>query len=369
MSEASFAASYWWRRSRAARQRGLTLLALVFGASFLLSIAIGATDVGMAEALAWLWSLLPVNGEAPASGAQAVLLQIRLPRALAAAAVGAALGISGATVQGLFRNPLADPGLIGISGGASLAAVAAIVLGGSLHGLLPHVLRPFLLPLAAFAGSIVATLLVYRIAALRDDLGIAALRDDLGIAALLLAGIAINAIAMAGVGVFIFMSTDDQLRSLNFWMLGSVGGTTWQTLLPALVLMLPACLLLPRLARALDLFSMGERQAWLSGVDTNRLRRRAVILVALAVGAAVAISGTIGFIGLVVPHLVRLMLGPDHRGVLAGSALLGAALLGGADILARTLVVPAELPIGLVTALVGGPFFLWLLLRRRGGAV
>mgnify|MGYP002628019980 CR=1 FL=1 len=360
MSQASLAAADWWRRSHAARQRGLMLLGLACLASFLLSIAIGATDVGIGQFVAWLWSLLPLGGEAPPAGAQAVLLQIRLPRALAAAAVGAALGISGATVQGLFRNPLADPGLIGISGGASLAAVAVIVLGGSLRNLLPEVLHPFLLPLAAFAGSIVATLLVYRIAALRDDLGIAAL---------LLAGIAINAIAMAGVGVFIFMSNDDQLRSLNFWMLGSVGATTWHTLLPALALMLPAAILLPRLARALDLFSMGERQAWLSGIDTDRLRRRAVILVALAVGAAVAISGTIGFVGLVVPHLVRLMLGPDHRGVLAGSALLGAALLGGADILARTLVMPAELPIGLVTALVGGPFFLWLLLRRRGGAV
>ena len=345
MSEAALGAADWWRRSRAAQRRGLALLALACAASFVLSLAIGATDVGLRDVLAWLWSLMPLGGEAPARGTEAVLLQIRLPRAVAAAAVGAALGISGASVQGLFRNPLADPGLIGISGGASLAAVAAIVLGSSMRGLLPALLQPFLLPLAAFAGSIVATLLVYRIAALRSDLGIAAL---------LLAGIAINAIAMAGVGVFVFISTDEQLRSLNFWMLGSVAATTWHTLLPALALMLPALVLLPRLARALDLFSMGERQAWLSGVDTDRLRRRAVILVALAVGAAVAISGTIGFIGLVVPHLVRLMLGPDHRGVLGGSALLGAALLGGADILARTVVIPAELPIGLVTALVGG---------------
>ena len=205
-----------------------------------------------------------------------------------------------------------------------------------------------------------ATLLVYRIAALRADLGIAGL---------LLAGIAINAIAMAGVGIFIFMSTDDQLRSLNFWMLGSVAASTWPMVLPAFALMLPGLVLLPRLARALDLFSMGERQAWLAGIDIDRLRLQAIVLVALAVGAAVAVSGTIGFIGLVVPHLVRLMLGPGHRSVLAGSALLGAVLLGGADIVARTIVMPAELPIGLVTALAGGPFFLGLLLCRRRGAV
>lgn len=349
MSEAAAAAA-WWHRTQRSRRRGLGLLGLACVLGFMLSVAVGAADTG-------LGALLGLGGR---EGNLAILTQIRLPRALTAAMVGAALGISGAAIQGLFRNPLADPGLIGVSAGAALAAVATIVLGGSLTAALPRGLAPLVLPVAAFAGAIAATVLVYRIAALRADLGIAAL---------LLAGIAINAIAMAGVGVFVFMSDDTQLRTLNFWMLGSVAGATWPVVLPAFALMLPALVLLPRRARDLDQFALGERQAWLAGVDGARLKRQTVVLVALAVGAAVAVSGTIGFVGLVVPHLVRLMLGPGHRGVMAGSALLGAALLGSADIVARTVVAPAELPIGLVTALAGGPFFVWLLLRRRGGVV
>lgn len=360
MSEASLGATDWWRKAQAARRRGMALLALGCAVAFVLSLGIGAADVGTGDVMTWLWSHLVPGQALLERGKEAILVHLRLPRALAAAMVGAALGLSGATVQGLFRNPLADPGLIGVSAGASLAAVTAIVAGGSLSALLPEELRAFVLPVAAFVGSIAATALVYRIAALRSDLGIAAL---------LLAGIAINAIAMAGVGVAVFVSTDEQLRSLNFWLLGSVAASTWQVVLPAFALMAPALILLPRLARALDLFALGERQAWLAGVDIVRLRRRAIVLVALAVGAAVAISGTIGFIGLVVPHLVRLMLGPGHRNVLIGSALLGAILLGGADIVARTIVAPAELPIGLVTALVGGPFFIGLLLRTRNGGV
>lgn len=216
-----------------------------------------------------------------------------------------------------------------------------------------------MLPLAAFAGGLIATGLVCRIAALRPDLGIAAI---------LLAGIAINAVAMAGIGGFVFVSDDSQLRSLNFWMLGSVASSTWTTTLPAVAMMALPLILLPRLTRSLNLLAVGERESAHLGVDVERLKRRSIVLVAMCVGAGVAISGMIGFVGLVVPHLVRLAVGPDHRLVLPCSALLGAALLSGADVIARLVIVPAELPIGLVTSAVGGPFFIWLLVRRRRGA-
>jgi iron complex transport system permease protein len=262
---------------------------------------------------------------AAAQGDDNVVLALRLPRLLLAVMVGAALATGGSTMQGLFRNPLADPGLIGVSAGAALGAV----------------------------GS---TALVFAIG-----------RRRAGVASLLLAGVAINAIAMAGVGLLTYLANENQLRDLTFWSLGSLGGASWSRLaIVAPWIMLPL-LFLPRAARALNALLLGEGEAALLGYRPERLQPLLVGLVALSVGASVAFTGVIGFVGLVVPHLLRMGFGPDHRFLLPASALGGAILLVAADALARTIVAPGELPIGVLTALVGGPFFLWLLLGRRAG--
>ncbi len=283
-----------------------------------------------------------------------VLLHIRLPRTLLAILVGGSLAVSGAAMQGMFRNPLADPTLIGVSAGAALGAVGVIVLGSSLF--VATWMGAATVPLAAFVGSLVATWIVGRLAT-NDG------RTD--VATLLLAGIAVQAVAMAGVGLLTYLADDAQLRTLSFWTLGSLGGAGWSTLMFAAPLMLAAILIIPANAAALNAMLLGEAEAGHLGFDTQRLKRGLVLVVSAAVGAAVAVSGIIGFVGLVVPHLLRLVVGPDHRRLLPASALLGAALMLYADLLARTLVVPAELPIGIITALLGGPFFIWLLVKRR----
>lgn len=341
------------------KKRTLTLWALgcLLLIAFLLGVGIGAMDIPFKAALAVLAGQLGINLPWDYSTSEAaVLLAIRLPRAVLAMVAGAALAVSGAALQGLFRNPLADPGLIGVSTGAALAAVSFIVLGASISTVLPAALVPYLLPLAAFGGALLVTFVVYRIA--RRD-------GYTDVPTLLLAGVAVNAIAGAGLGLLIFASNDQQLRDLNFWLLGSLAGITWERLLPALPFILVPVLLLPRYARPLNALLLGEEDAGHLGFEVERDKRLIVTLAAFAAGASVALTGVIGFVGLVVPHLVRLTLGPDHRVLLPASILLGAAVMLLADLLARTLVLPAELPIGILTSCVGGPFFLWLLVRGR----
>ncbi|MFW5742183.1 MAG: FecCD family ABC transporter permease [Spirochaetota bacterium] len=279
---------------------------------------------------------------------RAVLVAIRAPRVLGAILIGASLAVSGATLQGLFRNPLADPALVGVSAGAAVATAAVIVLGGAVV--------VWTRPIAAFLGSLVATGLVYVLAT-RDR------RTD--VATLLLAGIAVNALAGAGNGLFTFLADDAQLRDITFWTLGSLGGLTWRALAVSGPVMIVGILVLPRLARELNALLLGEREAAHIGTNVQLVKVVSVALVAAGVGASVSVGGIIGFIGLVAPHLVRLSIGPDYRTLLPGSAVLGAILLLLADLVARTIVAPAELPIGIVTALVGAPFFIWLLLRTR----
>jgi iron complex transport system permease protein len=285
-----------------------------------------------------------------------VLLAIRLPRVLLGVLAGGALSVAGAALQGLFRNPLADPGLIGVSTGAALAAALMIVLGSPLLAALPALAANFALPFAAFLGGLVTTLLIYRFAS-RDG--------HTEVATMLLAGVALNAIAGAVIGLLTFLSDDQELRDMNFWMLGSLGGITWDRLIPAAPVIVAASAGLALLARQLNALVLGETEALHLGIEVERVKRTIVVLAALAVGASVALTGVIGFVGLVVPHLVRLMIGPDHHRLLPTSIALGSALLILADLLARTVVLPAELPIGILTSCVGGPFFLWLLSRRR----
>jgi iron complex transport system permease protein len=346
------------RRRRTWRVLGGFVLLLV--GAVVLGLGVGAVAISPGQVLAILGESVGLSLPWAYESRQAlVLTAIRLPRVLLGVGVGGGLAVSGAVMQGLFRNPLADPSLIGVSSGAALAAVVTIVLGPVLMGGWADALGPFLLPAAAFAGGVGATVLVYRLGTRNGQTSVATM---------LLAGIAINALAGAGTGLMTFIADDDQLRDLTFWTLGSLGGATWTQLAVVGPCLLGGMVAAPLLARPLNALLLGEGEAFHLGIDTERTKKQVVTLAALVVGAAVAVSGVIGFIGLVVPHLLRLAVGPDHRVLIPGSALLGGALLLGADVLARTIVAPAELPIGIVTALVGAPFFLWLLLhdRKRG---
>ncbi len=343
------------------RQRRCVAVLGAFGGvsalAFLLSVGWGAVTISPGQVLAIIADTLGL--QLPwdfGRREESVLLSIRLPRACLGMLAGAALAVSGASLQGLFRNPLADPALIGVSTGAALAAVGVIVLGSGLPAAISSAVGPFLLPLAAFAGGLLTTLVVYRISH-RDGCT--------DVATMLLAGVALNAIASAGIGLFVFVSTDQQLRDLNFWLLGSLGGITWSKMLPAVPFIALAIVALPTRARHLNALSLGENEALHLGFHVERTKRLIVVLAAMATGAAVALTGVIGFVGLVVPHLIRLTIGPDHRLLLPASILLGGGLMLIADLGARMVVLPAELPIGILTACVGGPFFLWLLLRRR----
>lgn len=284
-----------------------------------------------------------------------VVRDVRWPRTLLASLVGAALAVSGALLQGLFRNPLADPGLIGVSSGAMFGAVAVIVLTGSAFQSLSGTSAMLLLPASAFIGAMLATALVWCIGGAGKG----------GTATLLLAGIAINALLMAVTGLLIYAADDLALRTLTFWTMGSVAQATHRDYLLLAPVLLWLLLAIPGQARALNALQLGEAVAAHMGVNVASLKRTLVVLVALTVAAAVSVSGLIGFVGLVAPHMVRLLLGPDHRLVLPATALLGAVLLLLADSLARILVAPAELPVGLVMSLIGGPFFLWLLVGQR----
>lgn len=287
---------------------------------------------------------------------RAVLLSIRLPRVLLAILVGAGLGVSGAAMQGLLRNPLADPSLIGISSGGALAATAVFVLSDALAWNLSAYPGMFALPTAAFVGGLITTIAVYKLSQVSG-------RMVIGV--VLLAGIAINAIAQAFSSLLTFYATDTQIRSITFWRLGSLGGATWLSVAVIAPFILIPVAGLTIQSRALNAFLLGESEAFHLGVRVERVKRIVIVLVAMAAGASVAVTGIIGFVGLVVPHMLRLMSGPDYRRLLPGSALLGAIVLLAADLIARTLVIPAELPIGIITALGGAPFFLYLLLRDR----
>jgi len=317
----------------------------------LASLSLGPASLSLADIAAAL------RGSDTASPhAATILYDIRMPRTVTGLLVGAALGVAGAMLQGLFRNPLADPGLVGVSAGAGFAAAAAILAGAAV---LPAALAPlsaYFVALSAFAGGLATTVALYLIATREGQTSVATM---------LLAGIAIGAFAAALTGLLLFLADDRQLRDITFWMLGSLGGGTWRSAAAAGVLIVPVLVLAPAIGRALNALQLGEAEALHIGVEVQEVKRRIILYTAAAVGAAVAVSGVIGFVGLVVPHLLRLSIGPDNRYLLPAAGLLGASLLIAADIVARTIVAPAELPIGIVTAAVGAPFFLWLLLRRR----
>ena len=333
------------------RALGVFALGLVLLMGF--SASVGAVEISALHIAALCLEPFGVDiGADPTMIERSVLWSIRLPRIMLGVVVGSTLAIAGATLQGIFRNPLADPGLIGVSSGAALAVVGLIVFGGGL-GVALEVLTPGV----AFIGALGATLIVLMLSQ-RDG--------HIDVATMLLAGVAVNAFAGALIGFATYMATEAQLRSLTMWSLGSMAGATWSQVGLVSACALPCVLWLLYERETLDLLLLGEREAGHLGVDVSRVRRRMVIACALMVGSGVGFTGMIGFVGLVVPHLLRLGGGAHHRWLLPGSMWVGAALLTAADLIARTIAAPAELPIGVVTAIVGAPFFLWLLVRGGG---
>ncbi|RKE84403.1 iron complex transport system permease protein [Rhizobium sp. AG855] len=334
----------------------IAALILLLAVSVLVSIVIGPTGVGLPDLIAYL------GGDAQTLDRQNLIIleAVRLPRTGMGLLIGAALGVSGAMMQGLFRNPLADPGIVGVSSGAALAAVIAIVLGPTVLLPLAALFGNLFLPLMAFLGGLGNTFLLYVIAT-RDG--------RTSTTALVLSGIAIAALTGAATGMLIFMADDRALRDITFWSLGSLSGANTTKILSILPFVGFVLGIIPFVARGLDALILGDAAAFHMGIPVQRLKRLTILAVAAACGATVAVAGSIGFIGIVVPHLLRLAIGPSHRFLLPASALGGAALLLLADTAARTIAAPAELPIGIITALLGAPVFLMLLLGRNGRQV
>ena len=333
------------------------MLCLALVISVLISIGCGAVSISPAQTLAILAKHTGIACPIPFTEQQdSILSIIRLPRVLLAGLTGAALAMAGTAIQGLFRNPLADPALIGISSGASVTAVLFIVMEHRLFMTLSAMTGIYALSIASFAGAFITTLLVYSLSQVNGKTIVSTM---------LLAGIAINALSGAITGLFTFGANDAQLRSITFWALGSLGGATWQTLAGILPFLLLSLVFLTWMSKPLNGLALGEANAQHLGINTERTKRMIILLTASSVGASVSVTGVIGFVGLVVPHIIRTAIGPDHRRLLILSALAGAVLMVVADLVSRTLMAPAELPIGILTALIGAPFFLYLLLKDR----
>lgn len=322
------------------------------------SVSVGPLRLGLGQ----VWDILTAplglgsGAEIPLRD-ESVVWNLRVPRILMGAIVGAALAVSGAALQSLFNNPLADPGIVGVTSGASAGAVAAIVLGSSLAGTAAgSALGTWLVPLGAFAAGLAVTGLIYVLA--RPGQGA-------GTARMLLVGIAVGAACQAVVGFFTYIADEAELQTLTFWQMGSLGKVDWPQLVAVAPVFVLGLVLVLGLSRTLDVLTLGERQAHHLGLNVRRARLTVIVTTALLTASAVAFAGSIGFIGLVVPHIMRYIVGPGHRALLPASAVAGAALIVGADAAARTLNPPSEIPIGLFTAAVGAPFFLFLIIREK----
>jgi len=336
------------RTSRRAGLLGLLMLVLLV-AAVLASAMLGQLPISPGEIGAAILRALGIPMGPGDEVIDGTLWAVRFPRIAMTMLVGAALSVAGVAMQAVFGNPLAEPGVVGISAGAAFGAAVAIALG--ITGLGIWTTAGF-----AFLGALGAAALVYLVARSHG-------RTE--VVTLLLTGIAVNAFAGAGLALMLFLADTASREQIVFWQLGSMGGSRWPEVGLVLGIVLAAGAVTLGQHRSFDLLALGERSARHLGVDVERLRIVTIIAVALLTGAAVAFVGIISFVGLVVPHLMRMLLGPSHRRLLIASALGGALLLTVADLLARTLVTGADLPIGMLTSLVGGPFFFWLLFRQR----
>lgn len=323
---------------------------------FLLSLSIGQMFIPVREIAVIFLNKLGLTSATVDPVHETVLWSIRLPRVVMTALIGAALGVSGAALQGLFRNPLVEPGLIGVSSGASLAVVSLIVFGSSLSFDIHSIGMSVIMPAFAFGGGLLATMLVMQIG---RSMGPST------IAMLILAGVAVNALCGALMGLVIFNANENQLHMFMFWTLGDLGGASWSSLAIAAPILLAGSFFLLKYSNALNAIALGESEAFHMGVDVNRVKRSIVFLSALTVGTSVSLAGAIGFVGLVVPHLVRVTFHSDNKLVMPASAIGGPLLLILADMVARTMYAPTELPIGVMTALIGTPFFIFLLIRSK----
>jgi iron complex transport system permease protein len=329
--------------------RLIGVLAMLLPVVALLSLTVGTVSIS------WVEALRAVVGSSSTTQIDTILFDIRLPRILLAIFVGAVLATTGAVMQGLFRNPLADPSLIGVSSGASVGASLMIVTaGGFIQG--SALVGLSLVSIGAFVGGFTATLLVYRLAT--SGMGTS-------VTTMLLAGIAIGALAGALNSLLSYFSDNDMLRQISLWQMGNLSGASWLKVSIMGVVAILLMGLFPRDSRALNALLLGESEARHLGINVQRVKRRLIVLTALGVGVSVAVAGLVGFVGLIMPHIIRLMIGPDHRWLIPASGLAGAILLVVADSLARVVVIPAELPTGILTAILGAPFFVALLLQQR----
>ena len=287
---------------------------------------------------------------------EVVLLNIRFPRILLAILVGLGLGISGAILQGLFRNPLVDPGFIGVSSGAAVGAMIAIMFSHIISVYFMASLVPFLLPILAMIGSFVTTILIYNVSKVANKTNIMVM---------LLAGIAINALSGSIIGLFVSVSSDTELRSFTFWTLGGLDNADWGILLILSFFIIIPSFIVYRMRKQMDIFMLGDAEAHHLGLDVEYLKKKIILISSMIVGISVAFCGMIGFIGLVTPHLVRLFIGSNHKYLIPGSALLGAILLSVSDLISKTIIAPAQLPVGVVTSAIGAPFFVWLIISQK----
>ena len=335
------------RHFSAGRLIGILLILLPVVALF--SLTVGTVSIS------WLEALGAIFGNASSAQIDTILFDIRLPRILLAIFVGAVLASTGAVMQGLFRNPLADPSLIGVSSGASVgASIMIVTAGGAIQG--GALVGLSLVSIGAFVGGFLVTLLVYRLAT--SGMGTS-------VTTMLLAGIAIGALAGALNSLLSYFSDNDMLRQISLWQMGNLSGASWLKVSIMGVVAVLLMSLFPRDSKALNALLLGESEARHLGINVQWVKRRLIALTALGVGVSVAVAGLVGFVGLIMPHIIRLMIGPDHRWLIPASGLAGAVLLVIADSLARVVVIPAELPTGILTAILGAPFFVILLLQQR----
>lgn len=319
----------------------------------LYSITVGPMNISISDSL----SSLVLRSNHIAAHINLVIHEIRFPRTLLCLLVGAILALCGTVMQGLFRNPLAEPGIIGVSAGSALGAAIAIVLLANLPFFSAAWISALTVPIFAFIGGALTTVLVYRLGTSKFGTSVTIM---------LLAGVAISALSGAGIGYLNYVADDQMLRDLSLWSMGSLAGATWQIITLCMFTLLLLLVFFFRQAMALNALLLGEAEAHHLGIPVQKLKRTMILLSAVGVGVTVSAVGMIGFIGLIIPHLGRMLVGPDHRSLIPISALLGALLLTIADMFARIAVAPAELPVGIVTALVGAPFFLYLLFKQKG---
>ena len=334
---------------------GLFLLAIIS----LVSTTIGPVKISILQIIVILFESININTNLSSSeisqAFKTVVIDIRLPRILMGIIVGVALGISGAILQGLFRNPLIDPGFIGVSSGAAIGAMFVIMFS-QLIAIENNFYVQFLLPVFAMSGGLFTTILVYKMSQMSGKTNIMAM---------LLSGIAVNAFSGSIIGFLVYRASDMELRSFTFWTLGSLDNSNWLIVSIAFILILIPLIISIRLRKKLDVFMLGDAEAGYLGLNIEKLKKKIIFIAALMVGTTVAFCGMIGFIGLVTPHLVRLIMGPSHKTLILGSAILGAIILILADFISRIIIAPAQLPIGIITSALGAPFFLWLIVSQK----